>query len=246
MPGRGLIIDVPQIEGGTMVLAEAPNADRLDILPVVRWDGERSLIKAYDEVLVPNSGNWDWIALDSITAAQELAKRKITRERGGASDSTITGNPHKVTLPEHGEIGEMMKDLAYKLRLLNKVHVIVTAQQRSRQDDEGSVLQPDISPSALTGWLPSMFLVGHLSVIEVAVNEEATKFEWERRLRVGAHPNFVTKARALPSRPLPAIIRKPHLGEIFSWCLGKDGAKAPTGLSEAAATARPAGEGEPM
>ena len=39
MPGKGLVIDIPQIEGGTSVLAGLRPKNDLDVLPVVNWEG---------------------------------------------------------------------------------------------------------------------------------------------------------------------------------------------------------------
>ena len=70
MPGKGLVIDIPQVEGGTSVLAGL--TDKVDILPVVTWD---ELQGAY-EFLKGGQHDYKWVGVDTITACQELAKRK--------------------------------------------------------------------------------------------------------------------------------------------------------------------------
>jgi hypothetical protein len=73
-----------------------------------------------------------------------------------------------------------------------------------------------------------LHLVGRLFVSEV---EEDDAIKYERRLRVGTHAMYTTKARSVPGRELPAIIREPNLAQILGYMLGKEVAK-PEGVSE--------------
>ena len=76
LPGRGLVIDIPQIEGGTSVLEGAEN---IKVLPILRW----TEFDAAYKMLAKDHDQWDWVALDTATATQELAKRQLMKDRKG-------------------------------------------------------------------------------------------------------------------------------------------------------------------
>lgn len=217
MPGKGLVLDIPTIEGGTMVLHE--HANHIDIIPCTDWAD-------FDDVynyIKKNPDTYKWLAIDSITAAAKLAKRKAVSERDLASD------PAQVTMQDWGKIGNLMEELFYRYRQL-PVHLIFIAQEKPRETDMGIEYQPDISPAALGALIPSMFLVGRLFTREVDNEDDsegAPAKVTERWLRVGPHGNSLTKSRTLPSRPLPAIIRRPDLRNILRWILGAKDAEPP-------------------
>lgn len=215
MPGKGLLLDVPQIEGGTFVLAD--KADRIDIVEIEEWD---AIDEAYWNI---KKGTWkyNWVAIDSITAMQELAKRKVIKERN------LDADPHKITLPEWGEIGQLVGELVYRFRTLPIWTIWVAQERQHGNDDDGSTprqLGPDVIASALRALQPSMMLVGRLAV---AQNGDG---RWERTLRVGPHPSYITKVRALPGKQIPDVLTKPNLNEILRYLLA-DG-KKPKGVKE--------------
>jgi phage nucleotide-binding protein len=225
MPGRGLVIDVPNVEGGTMVLHK--HADRIDVLEITQW----SQLTELDKFLDKGDHDYKWLAIDTVTAMQELAKRKVVHDRD------IGADPHTISMQEWGKIGELNKELYYKIRRL-PLHIILLAQEklRSNAGDDGTGLefQPDVSPASMTGLVPSMFLVGRLYTREVEDPEDEDNTVLERRLRVAPNETILAKARTLPDRPLPAVIVEPHLGKIFAYILGAEGAKVPKRATEAA------------
>lgn len=204
MPGKGLVIDVPQIEGGTFVL-EA-HAERIDVVPVETWNQ----IEEVRQYLDKGDHEYKWVAIDSITAMQELAKRKTIADRG------LDADPHTITLKEYGKIGQLLGDLIYKFRLL-PLHIIWIAQERSFGSDDGqrTTIGPAVSPGALQALLPSMLLVGRLYVYERADGG------WERRLRIGPSEDYYTKARAKPGQDVPPVVRNPNLSGIIRYLLGR-------------------------
>lgn len=219
MPGKGLIIDVPQIEGGTFVLED--KSDRIDVVPVETWD-EIDPVYWY---LRNQKHDYKWVAIDSITAFQELAKRKVVKER----DMALAADPHTITLQEWGKMGQLVGELIYRFRTL-PVHTIWVAQERKHGSDESSnLLGPDIIPSALAALMPSMMLVGRLSVMQ---DEDG---EWVRQLRVGPHPDFYTKCRAKPGKDVPPLIQRPDIGGILRYLLSNgpipEAAKPPAMIS---------------
>ena len=127
-------------------------------------------------------------------------------------------------------------ELYYRFKQL-PLHVIYLAQEQLRGGGEDGTLeyQPGVSPASLSALLPAMFLVGRLFTREVE-DPETKAMVVERWLRVGPHASTVTKVRALPSRPLPPIIKNPNLGGIFAWLLGVD-VPAPDAAQEEALVA---------
>jgi len=209
MPGKGLVIDVPIVEGGTMVLSD--KADRIDVFQASRWEDLHDI----EQYLRYESHGYSWVGVDTITATQVLAVRKTIHERELSADA------HIISMPEWGKVGELAGEFYLRFRQL-PLHVIFLAQEQMR-DGEGGMpeYQPSISPGSLLKLQPAMFLMGRLYTREV---ESATpgghEVSVERRLRVGPHQGAMTKVRALPGRSLPAVIRNPDLGRIFAYILG--------------------------
>lgn len=195
-----------------MVLHE--HAEHIDILPCTEW---ADFDEAY-QYIKKNPNKYKWLAIDSITAASKLAKRKAVAERDLAQD------PAQVTMQDWGKIGNLMEELFYRYRQLS-VHLIFIAQEKPRETDMGIEYQPDISPAALSALIPAMFLVGRLFTREV--EDDDGNRQIERWLRVGPHSNSLTKSRTLPSRPLPGVIRNPNLRTILRWILGAEDAEPP-------------------
>jgi hypothetical protein len=132
-------------------------ADNIRVFPgggeAVTWD---DLDKVY-KYLQAGKHDFKWYAIDTITATQELAKRKTLTERD------LSADPKIISMQDWGKIGELQKDLFYRFRSL-PMHGIFLAQEKLRGGGEEGVLeyQPDISPSALSGLVPSMFLIGRM------------------------------------------------------------------------------------
>lgn len=210
MRGQGLVIDVPQIEGGTAVLAD--KSDRIDIAPVVVWDEIDDLY----QMLRLGKHEYEWVAIDTVTACQHLARRKVKKEQ-----DIVPSEVHKIRQQDYGDMGQLMTEMFYSFRLL-RMNVIFLAQEKARESEDGTrEMQPGLSPMTLDALLPSMTLVARYYM------QEADDGTWERRLRVGPHTAFVTKTRAVPGRDLPPVILRPKLDNIFRYLMGKEGAKRP-------------------
>lgn len=206
MPGRGLVLDIPQVEGGTFVIAD--KADRIDVLLCTEWKDFRDIFIH----LRDNQHNYQWVAIDSITAAQTLAKRKTIKDRDMAAD------PHTITMQDWGKIGELDAQLYYSFCTL-PMHVIFVAQEKLKDQDDGSrEYQPDVSPASLAALQPRQMVIGRLYTREVDGPDGASIIE--RRLRVQPHARAIAKVRTLPSRPVPATIKDPDLGRLFGYILG--------------------------
>lgn len=225
IPGRGLVIDIPDYEGGDMVLLDKKK--RISIAPAETWEELNTLymtLKKNDGVI--KGVKYDWVAIDSVTGAQQLARKKVLRER-----EEITAKAYQIQLRDWGGIGQLMGELFEKYRLL-KMPVYFTAQEKAKRDEsleDGEVSRlmiPNISPMALDQLIPHPILIGRLYM------HEDDEGNWQRYFRVGPHANFITKARCVPGRPLPNIIEKPNLGKIVAWMSGKPDAKKPRAAPE--------------
>ncbi len=201
---RGLVVEVPQIEGGgTVVLAD--HRDHIDVTPVHSW-AELDDVHKYLE-----SGNhpYKWVAMDTATAMQKLAKRKAIKERD------LKADPHKVTQPDWGVIGELMGELFYRFLSLPIVTIWTAQERRHDREGDGSMLiGPDVSPMALASLMPSMMLMARLSVV---YNLDGTS---ERQLRLTPHENYLVKYRAIRSVDMPDAVRNPDLSKILRYMAG--------------------------
>lgn len=220
MPGRGLVIDVPQVEGGTFVLSD--QAGRIDVLKATRWIDFQEVHK----YLYAGAHDYKWVAIDSITAAQVLGKRKTLGER-----ELSQADQHQVTQQDWGKIGELNAELYYKFCTLTKLHIIFIAQEQLKgSGDEGEPMeyQPNISPASLTALQPPQTMIGRLYTREVST--ATGDLVIERHLRVAPHARALAKCRTLPDRPVPPTIRNPSLGQLFGYLLGAKNAKPPEGV----------------
>lgn len=206
MPGRGLVIDIPMVEGGTFVLNQ--HRDRIEVVPITDWDkGPDNIgVDALYWFIKNQKHGYQWIGIDSITGLTRLAIRKVTGDR------SLEVNPHKITQPEWGIIGNMVGNLVFQFRGIG-VHVIWIAQERGfGQEGEIKVVGPDTSPAARQLLLPPLLMCARLYTETVVGGSE-------RRLRVGRHPNFDTKIRAIGGVDMPEVIVNPHLGQIIGYAL---------------------------
>lgn len=203
MPGNGLIIDVPRIEGGHLVLED--QQEHIDIKTI---GAEFKEIDPIYWFLKNKHHKYRWVAIDSITAMTRLAIRKVA---GEAAD--ISGDPHSVNVKQWGVIGQMVSELVYKFSDL-PIHIFWLAQEKVYgEDGEPKVTGPDTTPSARLSLIPPLMLCGRLHV------EHLTDGTTERHLRVGKHSDYDTKCRVAPSLDMPDVIRNPNLKEIFGYLL---------------------------
>jgi len=209
LPGRGLVIDFPQFEGGTSVLHQ--HAKRIKVVPVVSWE---ELDKLY-KYLRGGKHPYEWVAIDTISAASQLARQKVIKER-----DEIASEGHKLRIQDWGEIGQLMIQMFERFRLLGMPVILLSQERTRKEEDEDEELitriVPNITPAALDALVPHPMLTGRLFL------HQKSNGTWVRQLRVGPHLRFITKARSLPERPLPAVIRNPHLGNIIAYMMGQD------------------------
>lgn len=208
MPGRGLVVDVPQIEGGTFVLSQ--HADRIDITNVEAWKD----IEAVERFLRHGEHAYKWVAIDSITAMIELAKRRTLKERN------LNEDPHTMHLQDWGKMGRLVGEMIYRFRTL-PLHTIWIAQERKFGSDEDleeeRMIGPDVSPAVLSDLKPPLLMMARLTA------SKASDGTWERRLLLGPDARRHCKFRTVaPELDVPRIVRNPNLGGILGYLLGKN------------------------
>lgn len=201
MPGRGLLLDVPQLEGGTEVLA---GRDDIDIALVEVWADLDDKF-AY---LARGKHPYKWVAIDSVTALQKLAKRKVIKER------EISADPHKTTLEEFGKINSLVEEVVYRFRTLPIFTIWIAQERRFSSEDEASIWGPDVQPGALNIIMPSMMLVARYKA--------STTLEGvlERHLYIAPRPDTYAKYRAAPDLKVPAIIKDVNLADVIRYLNG--------------------------
>lgn len=215
LPGRGFIIDVPQVEGGTFVLAD--QSKRIKSAKVEEWEDIDEVYWALakqDEVELPGVKRLNWVAIDSITGMEEMALRKVIRER----DRDLGADPHKITRNEYGDTGRLVAELIYRFCKLPYLTVFI-AQERTHgggDDDEGPVqLGPGVRRSVLLALKPPMTIMGRMGITGEGRQEQ-------RVLTVGPPDGpYIVKARAMPGKRLPRRIANPNLGEILDFVFGE-------------------------
>lgn len=223
MPGQGLVLDVPEVEGGTVVLSD--KQDSIGVWDVHTWEDYEA---AY-QYLRTHPTEYQWVSLDTLTAAQELAKRKAVAE------NPLGELQRSISPQDWGRIGMLMTELIFQFRKLPQ-HIIFVAQENHRDPDDGPAMwEPAVSPMTMNALIPPQFLVGRLTNHDVP-NDDGT-LRTERRLRVAQNEHTWTKYRAVPGRTLPPIIVDPNLGQIFGWLLGAPNVEQPEGATTATGSA---------
>lgn len=222
MPGRGLLIDVPQIEGGDFVLKGKDNIDVVTVSEFKEINDIYWALARKDKAELPDVEEYKWVAVDSVTAMQELAKRQVINERD------IPEAAHKVSPQDWGYTGQLVAELLYRFSMLPISKIWVAQQRNFRGDEEFDIpsqIGPAVLPSVLTALFPPTTMIARLSVV---IDDDDSEV---RILRVGQHPLYLTKCRAYPGRALPRVIREPDLGGILRY-LFADG-KRPKRFKEA-------------
>ena len=189
------------------------------MLPVINWDGLDEALK----FLQGNDHGYKWVGIDTITACQELARRKVVKER-----VELIEDPYTLTQNDWGKLGTLMGELFYRTRLL-RINTILLAQEATRKQGGVEEYIPDLSPFSFKKLTPPQHLVARLYVWQVA--DDQGNMRWERRLRTGLHPAYYTKTRTDQTRVMGDVLKNPHLGRILAWMLGKE-VKAPEAVED--------------
>lgn len=219
MPGTGIYIDVPTLEGGGFVIGD--HAHRIGAVRCEEWEDLEDIYWALakrDSSELPQIEKARWFSLDSTTGMHVLATRKIINER----DRSLGERPHQITLQERGWISQLEAEMIFRFRSLPYWGIFI-AQERTHGGNDNDVgpvqIGPDLPNGALRPFRQSMTLLGRLDVVLTDRGKE------ERQLRVGPPGgDYIVKARTRPGKRLPRVIKDPNLGDIFRYMYG-DGPK---------------------
>ena len=207
LDGTGLLLDVPQVEGGGFVLAD--HAERIKGVTVETWEDTTEISNALqtgNASELPDGKLPSWVAIDSVTGMQQMALRKVIHER----DRDLGDAPHKVTLQERGWVGQLTSELIYRYCSLPYTLIFIVQERvhGGKEFEPGPVqLGPLVQQSTMLALKPPMTIMGRLSV------------ERGKRILTVGPPDgeYIVKARSMPAKPLPDRIRRPHLGKMLRY-----------------------------
>lgn len=226
MDGRGLVLDTSQYEGGTEVLFD--QRDHVDVVSIYKWEDFNRIYQS----LRKGELDYDWVAIDTVSGATKLCWKKVLHER-----EEIVSQEYHRRPTDYGSVGSLLGILFAEFRSL-PMPVVFVAQEAAREDEEDeelTIIGPDLTPMSLKELAPHPRLMGRLFVARLENGK------WERRLRVGVHAGYYAKARTVKGRRLPAIIRRPNLAQIIAWMEGEDVEK-PRGAKDTAPKPESSGE----
>lgn len=199
----GLVINVPQMEGGDQVLEN--KGDYITVTDVTTWNE----VEGVYQYLKRGGHGYRWVAVDTITMIQRLAKRKTTRDR------PLDLDPYKLSPQDYGTIGELMSEFIYKMRELPFLTIWLCQQRKNGSDEDNNATHgPDLTPMTAGALLPSMSIVARMYVEH---NFDGTI---ERRLQLQPDPYYEAKTRVVPGIVVPQAIRNPNLNTLLRYVRG--------------------------
>src|SRR5690606_29518550 len=100
--------------------------------------------------------SYKWVAIDSITALTELAKRKIIGERDVPD---LRDTPHKLRIQDWGDLGQLTAGFVQEFQKLSQ-HKIWIGQETTFGSEERPpvFIGPDTRGKTLEALLPAMTL----------------------------------------------------------------------------------------
>ena len=211
MPGNGLLVDIPQMEGGDLVLSGAGN---IVVTPVTNWDA----IQQVYWHLAKDKHDYKWVAIDTMTAMLHLAVRKVLGMPEEIGEADLRKKvADKIDMRQlMGSAGRMVGELVFQYRKL-PVHTIFLAQERTfGGENDPKIIGPAVAPQAAQMLMQSLILVGQLTVSAGVMGQPT-----ERHLRVGPHDRYYTKYRATPGAVIPDVVRNPNLGTLLPALFGR-------------------------
>lgn len=167
--------------------------------------------------LKSGSHDYESVALDTITAMNQLCLKFCLGEAEDRDPNREVGMPDRRT---YGRAGELMRTQLLAFRNL-QLHVIMLAQERVIKDedtDEPVLHTPDLPAGSRGTAMGSVSYIGRLYSQEVRVRKKGSKEitkRWEDRMLVGPHEEYDTKDRT-NSLGKDGVIRSPTVPLIIS------------------------------
>lgn len=212
--------------GKTRFAASAPNALIIDI----NEHGTRSAsgtgakvfeVDSWDDIghvywyLKAGKHPYESVALDTVTAMQQMAMSFVLGEAEERDPSREKGMPDKRT---YGRAGQLMTAMMLAFRNL-PMHVIFTAQERSVKDDdtgETELITVDLPASSRGTAMGSVGVLGRMQPREAKVRDKKTKKikkQWVDTMYVGPHEVMSTKDR---TNTLGPVLMKPTMPKVIA------------------------------
>lgn len=212
-------------KGKTRFAASAPNCLIIDI----DEEGTRSAagtgtdvleVERFDDVghifwwLKAGNHEYDAVAIDTITALQNAALRKVLGEAEDRDPTRESATPDRRIW---GRANQLVKGLLLDFRGL-PMHVIFLAQEREVKDDddeEASTFHTvDLPAGSRATALGCVGIIGRIYLREYKA-KGMKKAEWEARMLVGPHEDYDSGNRI---EGLPNIVRQPTMPKfIKAW-----------------------------
>ena len=196
--GRTLFIDLTG-ERGVRSFAGAPYAKNVS---VIRPESVTALSEIYWE-LAKGQHPYKAVVVDSVTAVQKMAMRYLQgHEEDAVREIGKGGKPAEWGV--WGQAGDIMVDLATfwfglaDAQRTNPMHVIMTAQTKVKDNDEGTAVRtPDVQPAALSLMLatPDYVLYTDLEDHPEHMADPDNVPAMRHIVRIGSDPAYRTKAR---------------------------------------------------
>jgi len=164
--------------------------------------------------LAKGDHNFKSVAIDSLTSLQAMGLDFVLNE---AASLDLTKDPKMADRRDYGKLNKLMIDIINNFRSL-PMHVIMTAHERSREEEDGDVeIYPLMTPGTRSHFEGVIDVIGRLYTREIEVEGRRGKPKRKvvRRLLVGPHSRYISKARAPKSSRLPPIIKDPTFPVIL-------------------------------
>lgn len=212
--------------GKTRLAASAPNCLILDINERGTRSAKGSGAKVWSVSKWTDIGEVYWalkagdhgyesVAIDTLTAMQNLAMRFVMGEAEERDPNRESGMPDKRT---YGRAGELMKTQLLQYRNL-PMHVVFTAQERVITDeDTGETVfhTADMPAGSRSTALGCVGIIGRLFTREVKIRNKQTKkvtTKWADHMLVGPSEEYDTKDR---TGNLGRVVKDPTIPKIIN------------------------------
>jgi len=181
------------------------------------------------------------VILDTLTGMQNICMVQVLKESG---DRDPTKDPKTATMRDWGKLAQLMKEQLLNFRNL-PLHVVFTAQERlyDNEDEERVERVPDLSPGSRATATACVDIIGRIYQKERrwAVKGGREKKQWETRMLVGPHEDYVTKDR---TGVLGRIVVNPTIPDILERMNGDSTTDEEAQPRRRRGTARASEEGE--
>lgn len=139
----------------------------------------------------------------------------------------VKGEKEAMTQQMWGEVSSKMQEAVIAMRDL-PLHVAFIAQDRTRAADEGQTdqLEPEVGPALMPSVAKlvngAVKIIGNTYLKEVVKSKKGQVVRRiEYRLRLGAHPYYITKVRSPKSSKVPSYIVDPTFEKLLAIMKGE-------------------------